>query len=201
MSYSRTTIEPLSDEDMKSLGLAQASSLCEAVQVSNNVPVNQLYDSSLDMNSNMVGWNGSISDNPIIQKLFSKQTIRTIQQKTSEYLVGLDPNGKRIIPSERVVEAILYGVYRSHRPETGDIYGKYLVNNMNMRNDYAYIVDKCISLLVRGIRDELETEQNNEKLSIWTTVLGDFNEHGLRQYAPIKIREKRPDNFQFHMRY
>lgn len=201
MSFSRTMIEPLSDEDMQSLGLAQAGSLCEAVQVSNDVPVNQLYDSALDMNSNMVGWNGSISDNPIIQKLFSKQTIRTIQQKTSEYLVGLNPDGKRIVPSDRVVEAILYGVYRSHRPETGDIYGKYLVNNMNMRNDYAYIVDKCISLLVRGIRDELETEQNNQKLSIWTTVLGDFNEHGLRQYAPIKIREKRPDNFQFHMRY
>ena len=44
-------------------------------------------------------------------------------------------------------------------------------------------------------------EENNKKLSIWTTVYGDFNAHGLRQHPPIKIRKKRPDPFQFHMRY
>ena len=41
----------------------------------------------------------------------------------------------------------------------------------------------------------------NEKLTIWTTLLGDFNEHGLRQYPPIKLRNKRPDPMLFHMRY
>lgn len=196
-----TVIEQISEEDMKELGFTFETPLADAVQMTNNVPFRQLYDDKLDMNAYIVGWEETARDNPIIQRIFSKQTCRTIQEKTSEYLAGVDPKGKRIVPSERVVVAALYGVYRSHQPEVGDIYGKYLVNNMNMRNDYAYIVDKTISLLVRAIRDELEMNQNNEKLTIWTTVLGDFNEHGLRQYAPIKTREKRPDNFLFHMRY
>lgn len=197
---SATMIEPLTDADMTSLGFSEQTSLKEAMRMVNNIPVNQPYDAQVDMHQN-VGWSATVSDNPIVQRLFSQQTIYTIQHKVSEYLVGLDPKGRKIIPSQRVVETALFGVFRSHQPETGDIYGKYLVNNMEMRNDYAYIVDKTISLLVRGIRDETETIQNNEKLSIWTTVLGDFNEHGLRQYAPIKTREKRPDNFLFHMRY
>ena len=64
-----------------------------------------------------------------------------------------------------------------------------------------YIVDQVISLLVRNIRNDLEMQANNSKLTIWTTLLGDFNEHGLRQHAPIKIRNKRPDPMLFHMRY
>ena len=95
----------------------------------------------------------------------------------------------------------MYGVFENYRPVTGDIYGKYTVDNDNRRDDYSYIVDQTISLLVRGIRNDLEMQQNNSKLTIWTTVLGDFNEHGLRQYAPIKVRNKRPDPMLFHMRY
>lgn len=201
MSYNATKIEPITEDEMKSLGFTERTPLQDAVQMANNVPFRELYDEQLDMNSYIVGWEETASSNPVIQRLFSKQTVATIQQKTSEYLMGLDEKGRKIVPSIRVVVAALYGVFRSHQPETGDIYGKYLVNNMNQRNDFAYIVDKTISLLVRAIRDETETIQNNEKLTIWTTLLGDFNEHGLRQHAPIKTREKRPDNFLFHMRY
>ena len=193
-------IEPITDADMESLGFSEDTSLSRAVGMVNDIPVNQPYDREVDMHQN-VGWAKTVQDNPIVQRLFSKHTIQLIQQKTSEYLVGLDPKGRKVVPSERVVETALYGVFRSHRPETGDMYGKFLVNNMSQRNDFAYIIDKTISFLVRGIRNELEMEQNNEKLTIWTTLLGDFNEHGLRQYAPIKLKEKRPDNFQFHMRY
>lgn len=194
-------VQPLTDEDMAELGFNQDTSLCDAVGMVNNYPVKQHYETALDMNTYMVGWEAA-SSNPIVQRLFTKQTVQTIQQKVSEYLAGVDPNGKRIIPSERVVVNGLYGVFRSHTPEElGDIYGKYLVTNMNQRNDIAYMIDKTISLLVRAIRDELEMAQNNEKLTIWTTLLGDFNEHGLRQFPPIKVREKRPDNFLFHMRY
>jgi hypothetical protein len=79
--------------------------------------------------------------------------------------------------------------------------GKYSVVNPNDRDDYNYIVDMTISFLVREIRNDIEMAQNNEKLTIWTTLLGDFNEHGLRQYPPIKVRNKRPDPMLFHMRY
>lgn len=177
-------------------------SLETALNLSNKniTDLNRQYDERVDSNQ-YVGWDQQVNWNSFLSKLFSKETIQTIQKKTSEYLVGVDEQGRNIIPTDRVVESALYGVFQNYRPKTGDIYGKYTVNNDNSRDDYIYIVDQTISLLVRGIRNELEMQQNNSKLTIWTTLLGDFNEHGLRQYAPIKVKNKRPDPMLFHMRY
>lgn len=158
------------------------------------------YDDRLDMNQ-FVGW-FTVSDwNPLVQRLFTKTTVSVIQGKTSEYLSGIQQNGKRIIPSERVVVAALYGIFKNFHPTTGDIYGKYTVTDQIGRDDYSYIVDQTISLLVQGIRDEMGMVENNQKLTIWTTLYGDFNAHGLRQFPPIKINNKRPDPMLFHMRY
>ena len=159
------------------------------------------YDDRLDLNQ-YVGWN-TISDwNPLTQKLFTKTTVHVIQQKVADYLTGVDANGRRIIPTERVVTTALFGIFREHAPRTGDIYGRFLVVDESKRDDYAYIVDKTISLLVQGIRDDLGMAEQTQKLTIWTTVLGDFNEHGLRQHPPLKINNgKRPDPMLFHMRY
>jgi hypothetical protein len=159
------------------------------------------YDDRLDLNQ-FVGWETITDWNPLTQKLFTKTTVHVIQQKVADYLTGVDANGRRIVPSERVVVTALFGIFREHAPRTGDIYGKFLVVDDSKRDDYAYIVDKTISLLVQGIRDDLGMAEQNQKLTIWTTVLGDFNEHGLRQHPPLKINNgKRPDPMLFHMRY
>lgn len=159
------------------------------------------YDDRLDLNQ-FVGWQTITDWNPLTQKLFTKTTVHVIQQKVGDYLTGVDSNGRRIIPTERVVVTALFGIFREHAPRTGDIYGKFLVVDDSKRDDYAYIVDKTISLLVQGIRDDLGMAEQNQKLTIWTTVLGDFNEHGLRQHPPLKINNgKRPDPMLFHMRY
>lgn len=196
MSKYGTIIDPTLAE----LGMNQNTDLQQAVSLVNGQNIDRQYDVQIDSNQ-YVGWEQQVSWNSFLSRLFSKQTIKTIQDKTSEYLVGVDSEGRKIIPSERIVESALYGVFENYRPVTGDIYGKYTVNNENSRDDYSYIVDQTISLLVRGIRNDLEMQQYNSKLTIWTTLLGDFNEHGLRQHAPIKVRNKRPDNFLFHMRY
>jgi hypothetical protein len=159
------------------------------------------YDDRLDLNQ-FVGWDTITDWNPLTQKLFTKTSVHVIQQKVADYLTGVDANGRRIIPSERVVVTALFGIFREHAPRTGDIYGRYLVVDDSKRDDYAYIIDKTISLLVQGIRDDLGMAEQNQKLTIWTTVLGDFNEHGLRQHPPLKINNgKRPDPMLFHMRY
>lgn len=196
MSKYGTIIDP----SLAEMGMTQNTSLQDAVTLSNGYNIDRQYDGQIDSNQ-YVGWGQQVSWNSFLTRLFSKETVKTIQAKTSEYLVGVDAEGRKIIPSERIVESALFGVFENYRPVTGDIYGKYTVNNENSRDDYSYIVDQTISLLVRGIRNDLEMQQNNAKLTIWTTVLGDFNEHGLRQHAPIKVRNKRPDNFLFHMRY
>lgn len=136
---------------------------------------------------------------PLPRQLFTKRTVKIIQIKVYEYL--LKAMDKKIIPSERITITALYGVFENHIPRTGDIYGKYLVVDETQRDDYGYIVDKTISLLISGIQTDLEMQDANSKLSIWNTVLGDFNENGLRQFPPIKLRERGPDRMLFHMKY
>jgi len=159
---------------------------------------NKDYDDRLDM-TQYVGWNTVIEWASLPRQLFTKRTVKIIQQKVYEYL--LKSMEKKIVPSERIVVIALYGVYENHVPRTGDIYGKFLVVDEPQRNDYSYIVDKTISLLIDGIQTDLQMTEANSKLSIWNTVLGDFNENGLRQYPTIKLRNKGPDRMLFHMKY
>jgi hypothetical protein len=187
------------DQSLAELGMDQNTCLEDVSSLVNGQNLNKLYNENVDSNQ-YVGWEQQVSWNSFLSKLFSKQTVKVIQEKTSEYLRGLDDQGRKIVPTEKVVENALYGVFNNYRPNTGDIYGKYTVMD-NSRDDYSYIIDQTISLLVRGIRTDIEMQNNNSKLTIWTTLLGDFNEHGLRQYAPIKVRNKRPDPMLFHMRY
>jgi hypothetical protein len=167
-----------------------------------NTPVVNEYDELLDMNQfQYVGWDSVSSWNSLTRRLFTKRSVYLVQNKTSEYLNGVDPLGRKIIPSEKMVTSALYNVFADHIPQTGDIYGRYTIRDDSNRDDYSYIIDKTISLLVGSIRTEMGMQEQNEKLTIWTTVLGDFNEHGLRQTPPIKLRHKRPDTMLFHMKY
>ncbi len=167
-----------------------------------NTPVVNEYDDLLDMNQfQYVGWDSVASWNSLTRRLFTKRTVELIQNKTSEYLNGVDPLGRKMIPSQKTVTSALYNVFADHIPQTGDIYGRYSIRDDSNRDDYSYIVDKTISLIVGNIRTEIEMQEQNQKLTIWTTVLGDFNEHGLRQTPPIKLRHKRPDPMLFHMNY
>ena len=63
------------------------------------------------------------------------------------------------------------------------------------------MIDQVIEVITSDVSNNLEMEENNRKLSIWTTVYGDFNQSGLRQHAPIKIRKKRPQPLMFNMNY
>lgn len=156
------------------------------------------YDERIDP-SKYIGWSTITEWNELPRQLFTKYTIKVIQKKVYQYL--LEAMDKKIVPSERIVIIALYGVFENHIPRTGDIYGKYLVVDQTQRDDYGYIVDKTISLLIDGIKNDIEMTEANNKLSIWNTVLGDFNENGLRQFPPIKLRNRGPDRMLFHMKY
>lgn len=174
--------------------------LGEAMQMANNVDVSYQYNDLIDPSQN-VGRHTVSSWNGLVRQLFTKNTLNTIKNKVSFYLQGVDKQGRTIVPSDKVIVTALYGVYQNHIPQTGDIYGRFLVVDPTQRNDYSYIVDKTISLLVRGIKTEEEMIQQNEKLTVWTTILGDFNDQGLRSHDVLKIREKRPDPYLFNMNY
>lgn len=182
------------------------SSLPEALRslnASKHIPPDREYNGDLDIAQNaVIGWSKTSEFNPLVRMVFTNKTVEVIQQKVSDYLQGVSDKGRRIVPSKNVVITSLNGVFQTHLPQVGDIYGRYLVVDQTLQDHYAYIVDKTISLLVTAIRTDIEMAQNNFKLNIWDSILlGSDNPHGLRQHPTIKLRERGPDRMLFNMKY
>lgn len=135
-----------------------------------------------------------------IQNYFSPSTVRMISRKVSELLQGVHPQGKTLIIPDSEICHILDAVRQNYRPQTGDIYSRYIIpnNNVNMLQD---MIDQTIEVLVSQTKAEFDVQEANSKLSIWNTVLGDFNTNELRSHAVIKIRRKRPATMQFFENY
>jgi hypothetical protein len=145
-----------------------------------------------------VGWDES---NPAVQSLYSKETIKLISKKVTELTRGVDPENRPIlVPDNRICE-VLDGIYSNYRPNVGDIYTRYILPNNAQQDQVASVIDQAIEIIVGNIRNQIGMERNNEKLTAWIQLYGDFNTGGLRQHAPIKIREKRPSTMQFFQNY
>lgn len=120
------------------------------------------------------------------RELFSRETIDTISDKVTELLAGVHPEGKKIVVPE---EAIVHVISRIHD------------NNFGPAKD---IIDNVIGVIVSQIRDEFETIEKNNKLSVWVRQYGSNgnpNEFGLMAHPPIKVKKRRPAPMQFNMNY
>ena len=136
-----------------------------------------------------------------IQMFFSPKNIRKISCKVTELLQGVNKQGRPIIVPDKTISHIMSQVWANFRPETGDIFGRYNVGAGTGVNYVQRMIDQVINIITTDVKVNLGMEENNSKLSIWTTVLGDFNQHGLRRHSQIKLREKRPAPMLFHMNY
>lgn len=151
------------------------------------------------MSMKYVGWQ---ENNECIKKYFSQNTVKIISNKVTELLMGVNPQNRPILVPDKTICSVMSTIYYNFRPPTGDIYGRYNVPNGMGPEDYVQnMIDQVIEVIVSDVSSNLLMEENNAKLSIWTTVYGDFNEHGLRQVPPIKVRNKRPQPMQFMMNY
>ena len=152
-----------------------------------------------------VGYTSHMCDNKCgpscMQKFYSKNNINKMSCKITELLQGVDKNNRPIIVPDKTICDVMSGVYENYRPETGDIYGRYNVPKARETNHVQRMIDQVINIITTHIKDTLDMEKCNESLSIWTTVLGDFNEHGLRSHSKIKLRENRPMPMAFNMNY
>jgi hypothetical protein len=146
-----------------------------------------------------VGWKGG---NKCIKKYFSKETVDLISRKITELTLGVDSQNRPIKVPDKNISLIMSSVYDSFKPPTGDIYSRYIIpSGMSPESYIQQMINQTIQIITSQITTTLKTEEYNKSLTIWTTVLGDFNEKGLRSHAPIKIRRKRPNPMQFNMNY
>lgn len=146
-----------------------------------------------------IGWSES---NDCVSDFFSTKTADLISKKVTELTKGVDKLGRKIIvPHERIYE-VMDGVYQTRTVPVGDIYSRYIVPNNEQNNLVQQLIDQSIEVITSHIRNELGMEEQNQTFNIWhATLLGDFNPNNLRQFPPLKIREKRPATMQFNMNY
>ena len=142
-----------------------------------------------------VGWEQS---NDCIKEYFSPSNINFISNKITELTMGIDP----IKVPDKNICSVMSSVQDSFRPATGDIHTRYIVpSGMSPQSYVEQMINQVIQIISSEIRTSLGMEEYNKTLTVWTTLLGDFNEKGLRSHAPIKILEKRPNPMEFNMNY
>jgi hypothetical protein len=139
---------------------------------------------------------------PVIEFLLKPENIRRIQEKTTELLSGVRPDGMDIVVSEKVIASVLSQIYNDWKgTNVGSIYSRYIQNNEEDRDDIRDMTDMCIEVIVNNIRNEVEIEDCNKNLSLWNSIRGDFNKNGLMPHDNIKLNRKRPSGCLFNMNY
>lgn len=157
-------------------------------------------------NYRYVGWDQTIRDGNgtgkiLYNELFTQKNIDTISKKVTELLEGLDPSGKQMCVSDEMISSVISDISHNQLSHmVGSGLGRYL-QPANVGSDIANVNLRVVNVIVTSIKNYYTTIENNKKLSIWTSVYGDFNEHGLRGHAPIKIRNKLPQQMMFNMNY
>ena len=133
--------------------------------------------------------------------VYSPETLKKISGIITETLKGVDPQGKDIVVGEGVIKSVLNSIIESHIPRSGDIYSKYQIMYNDPNNSAEDIIGKTIEVITYTMRNQIEMTANNNKLSVWDNLFGDFNKHGLRAHPNIKLKERHPDYMLFNMRY
>lgn len=142
-------------------------------------------------NGDFIRYVGYTESTPGIKNLFSDATLNLISYKITQLLEGVDPEGHPIVVPKSTISGVIDNIYQSQKPAVGDIFTRYIVPTKNGCEDMIQnIINQTIEVIVSDVRNTIGMDEHNKSLSIWTTVLGDFNEHQLRGHAPIKIREK-----------
>jgi hypothetical protein len=144
---------------------------------------------------------GYKENNACIRKYFQPNTVRLISRKITELTMGVNPQNRPIIVPDKMICDLMDTIYINFRPETGGLYARYNIQTGHQRSLVQQMIDQVIEVAVTDIRNNIGIEECNKNLTKWTTVLGDFNNAGLRQHAPIRVSNRRPNRMEFHMNY
>lgn len=117
---------------------------------------------------------------------FSTQNMEALRKEIME---RLKPTGQNIRVTDEVLSNVMSNIASNNNPVIGDIHTRFVVPNARARDDLASFNEQVITVIVNTIMDEYETTKLNQRLSIWSTVYGNFNPEGLRAHSKIKYKE------------
>ena len=146
-----------------------------------------------------VGWQQS---NNCIKSYYSPLTVKIISRKVTELLQGVDSKNRKIIVPKETIAHVMSSVQNNYIPQVGDIFTRYHITSLGKPvNMVQQMIDRVIEIIVQDVKTFEGMKQHNETLTKWTTVLGDFNNHGLRSHDVIKIQNKHPKHMMFFENY
>jgi len=134
-------------------------------------------------------------DNEYVKEFFTTNVVNFISSRCTFLLNGVDEKGRDIIVPDKRIFEVMNTVYSSYNYPTG--FDTRISKSQYIEN----MIGETITRIVYDVKNTLEYEQCTNKYTIWNTTYGDFNKEKLRQYAPIKILKKRPNSFEFNMKY
>ena len=141
------------------------------------------------------------SKNWFTKYIFSDENLQAIQNTLYDLLKCLRADGRPLIVRKETIAMVLSQIQDKFNPQLGDMYTIYNITAEKARNDILTLNQQTTEFIYNQLKTEYEMEVNNSKLTIWTTLLGDFNEHGLRSHAPIKVNNKPINKMRFNMNY
>lgn len=123
------------------------------------------------------------------EELFCQKNIREMSEKISHLLKGVDPNGRNIIVPDKTIVSVMSDIYNNFVPkDIGNVWSRSIDPTSTLKQGVQDVIDDTIKVIVSDVKNNIGTIENNKKLSIWTTVLGDFNAHGMMAHSKIKVR-------------
>jgi hypothetical protein len=153
-------------------------------------------------NYKYVGWHETIESNPGYRSLFTDVRLKQMQDKITYLLTGVAE--RPILVPIKTITGVMVDIFQTRSPEIGSIYSRYIQpDTEGMRDDLRDLVDQTIQVIVSTIRTEYEMTKQNNKLSVWSTVYGEFNKEGLQSYptSMIKLNNRKNTAFMFFENY
>ena len=141
-----------------------------------------------DWNHNRyVGWKETSRGHEAYETYFSAENMNFISAQITGTLktFGYD----NIIVSPNVIGGAMSSIKSAQNPKIGDIHTRYIIPQEETKDDVESMTEQVINVIVNQILGEKQQEYCNSKLSIWNTVLGDFNADGLRSHGIIKTKQ------------
>ena len=144
------------------------------------------------------GWDKTAQTSAVYQYYFSAENIAYLSALITELLKS---TGQTIRVADRVIAGVMSNVAANFNPKTGDIYSRYVIPDKEPRDDLKNMNQQVVTVVVNTVREELDQQRFNSKLSVWNSVLGSFNAGGLRAHPVLKTKERDYMKGMFSMNY
>ena len=128
-------------------------------------------------------------------------TINIVRKKVMIKLNSEFPiETKYLTISEDLIETVVINTTQSYiSKRIGSIYSKEIQQDIYNR-DQA-ILNTSILTIYNYYVSQIRQDLCHKNLSIWNSVLGESNQHGLLPHSKIKLNNKRTNSMQFRMNY